>query len=66
MMRKTEESDSCPSDTASDSHQNQISPKHDNNIPASAFLGWKAGFVWFLQQFFFLMSLFLLVGLMFL
>lgn len=64
-MREVEEGDSCPSDTGNDIRQNQISPKHDN-LPASTFLRSKAGFVWFLQQFFFLISLFLLVGLMFL
>lgn len=64
-MRKVEEGDSFPRDTGNDIHQNQICPKHDN-IPASTFLRSKAGFVWFLQQFFFLISLFLLVGLMFL
>lgn len=49
-----------PGYTDNEIHGNQISPKHANNIPAGACLSSRAGFVWFLQSFFFLMSLLLL------
>lgn len=57
---RVEECDSCPGYTDNEIHRNQISPKHANNNSAGACLCSKAGFVWFLQWFFFLMSLFLL------
>lgn len=57
---RAKEGDSCPGYTDNEIHRNQISPKHANNIPAGACLSSRAGFVWFLQWFFFLMSLFLL------
>jgi hypothetical protein len=66
MMRKAEEGDSCPGYTDNEIHRNQISAKHANHIRAAACLSCRAGFVWFLQQFFFLMLLFLLFCLMFL
>lgn len=60
---RAKEGDSCLGYTDNEIHRNQISPKHANNIPAGACLSSRAGFVWFLQWFFFLMSLFLLFSL---
>lgn len=60
VLKWWEEGDSCPGYADNEIHGNQISPKHANNIPAGACLSSRAGFVWFLQWFFFLMSLFLL------
>ena len=56
---RAEEGDSCSGCTDNEIHRNQISSEHANNILAGAPLSSRAGFVWFLQQFFFLMSLFL-------
>lgn len=55
-----EEGDSCSGYTDNEIHRNQISPEPANNISAGACLSSRAGSVWFLQQYFFLMSLFLL------
>lgn len=57
---RVEEGDSCSGYTDNEIHRNQISPEPANNISAGACLSSRAGFVWFLQQYFFLMSLFLL------
>lgn len=55
-----EEGDSCSDYTDNEIHRNQISPEPANNISAGACLSSRAGSVWFLQQYFFLMSLFVL------
>lgn len=56
---RMEKGDSCLDYNDNEIHRNQISSKHAN-ISAGACLSSRARFVWFLQRFFFLTSLFLL------